>query len=222
MAHEAAGGQTFRNKKAALEWLQDQGFKVSIGTFYTACKRGLCVVNEDGTVAEAYALHYALTHLKRIGTPEGGQSPLQAKKVDLEIENLKLKNKRAQFELEKESGKYQLTKDVLRDRLGLINYYDQLITNTIRTRMSDWLGLAHGDQKRLADVIHVAIDNWLDDLDTLSDMQWITVPKFRLVRVEEVPEIVAAMRELNERLADEDASLCARCRACLEGTQEAR
>lgn len=222
MAHQAAGGQVFKNKKAALEWLQDQGFKVSIGTFYTACKRGLCVVNEDGTVFEAFALHYALNNLKRTGTPDGGQSPLQEEKTRLEIEQLRIKNERALFEQEKELGKYQLTKDVLRDRLGLINYYDQLVTNTIRTRMAEWIALAHGDQKKMQRTVDLAIDHWQDDLDTLADVSWITVEKFRLIQVKDVPEIVAELRELNERLADDDATLCARCRAFLEGTREAR
>jgi len=199
MSSDAAGGQRFKNKKAALEWLQDQGFKVSVGTFYTACKRGLCVVNEDGTVHEAFALHYALNNLKRPGTPDGAASPLAEEKTQLEIENLELKNKKARFEMERETGKYVLRKDSERRVLCFINYFDNMVQNMLRLRMPEWIQMAHGDTRRALDVIDHAIDNWLDEMDALSDLGVIEMPGVRLVAVKDVPEIVEHLKTLIER-----------------------
>lgn len=191
--------QVFKNRRAALEWLQGQGFKVSIGTFYTACKRGLCVVNEDGTVHEAFALHYALNYLKRTGAPDGGQSPMQEEKTQLEIENLELKNKKARFEMERETGKYVLKKDSERRVLCFINYFDNMVTNMLRVRLPEWILLAHGDTRQAQNVVDHAIDNWLDEMDALSDLDVIGMPGLRLVAAGDVPEIVEHLKALLER-----------------------
>jgi hypothetical protein len=51
--------ETFKNRKAALSWLREQGYKISQGKFYNDCGAGYPLVARDGSVSKFQVLEYA-------------------------------------------------------------------------------------------------------------------------------------------------------------------
>jgi hypothetical protein len=183
--------QLFKNKRQAHEWLQQQGYKVSVGKFYTDCRRGVCHVNEDGSIYEAFALHYAMNQLKQTGTPDGCASPLMEEKTRLEIEHLQIKARKAQFEMEKEQGKW-IPKKELEEELNIrISAFDNMVLHLLRTRMAEWLMMAGGNSKKIQIVLDTAMDNWADEMNALSQLDFV-----ELVPVSQVHAIVKHLETL--------------------------
>jgi hypothetical protein len=100
----------FTNRKAALNWLQEQGYKVSQGKFYDDCSNGTkisCMLN--GSLSKFDVLNYANTYLQA-GTSAAFMSTLaseQLRKVKAEADM-----KEHQFRLaERRADKYWLHAD---------------------------------------------------------------------------------------------------------------
>ena len=55
----AAPAETFRNRRTALSWLREQGYKISQGKFYNDCGAGYPLVARDGSVSKFQVLEYA-------------------------------------------------------------------------------------------------------------------------------------------------------------------
>ena len=144
----------FKHRKEACDWLIDEGYKVGKSKFYADCDRGECVVEGDGTVRESALIAYAKQHLRQITDGNGDLTPLTEEKTRLEIENLKAKNERAIFELEKERGKYIPRREFNQEINARFRVLDQTFENLIRVRMADVVSMVGGDPKK----VNLAID----------------------------------------------------------------
>lgn len=95
---EAPVGERFKNRKAAWEWLQAEGYKVSRGKFYNDCAAGYPAVDRDGSVSRFQVLDYGLKQGGPPVAPDLNAMDQSARKTALEIERLELSNAKLKIE----------------------------------------------------------------------------------------------------------------------------
>ncbi|MFZ7126396.1 MAG: hypothetical protein ACOWWM_09625 [Desulfobacterales bacterium] len=165
-----------KDRKAALGWLKEQGYKISVGKFYQDCGKGLCVVGQDGTIRESALIAYSSQYLKRIETEGGDSDPLQKQKLEVEIRRQLIKEQEDQLRLEKEQGKWLLRSDFSRELAARAGVLEQGLKNFLRTRMTDVVGMCGGDQAKL----QTAIDFCLAELDVMLT-EYATMDRFHVI-----------------------------------------
>jgi len=143
----------FTNRKAALTWLQERGYKVSQGKFYDDCSAGTkisCLLN--GSLSKFDVLNYANTYLQA-ETSAAFMSTLaseQLRKVKAEADMKELQYQAASRQAEK---KWMLHEDVLRETACLIGGIQNAFFLTINKRASELIRLCRGKQEMLPEVL---------------------------------------------------------------------
>ncbi|MDY0013874.1 MAG: hypothetical protein RBS40_13395 [Rhodocyclaceae bacterium] len=93
----ARSADRFRTRKAALDWLRDQGATISQGKFYQDCEAGRVMVAPDKTVSKFEVSEY-LRSLQRQVTPDLQLLDRQSRKEALEIRRLELEVAKREME----------------------------------------------------------------------------------------------------------------------------
>jgi hypothetical protein len=111
-------GNLFKNRAQALLHLQEKGYKVQKTKFYNDVKSGLCHMNPDGRISEGALNRYVqhpgsgLIQNDAVEDQDGDLKELIRREKELSVENLEIKKKREQFNMEKEMGLWILHSDV--------------------------------------------------------------------------------------------------------------
>jgi len=149
----AANYDRFKTRKEAFDWLQAQGYKISIGKLYQDCEAGVKItVHQDGTVSKWETLEYAKSELTT-GTGTGSTSGLaseQLRKVKAEADMKELQFETASRLADK---KWMLHEDVLRETACLIGGIQNAFFLTVHKRTSELIRLCRGKQEMLPDVL---------------------------------------------------------------------
>lgn len=151
----------FKSTLQVLEHLRAAGFKVSDSKIYRDKKTGLLNVNPDGTVDEADVRAYAAT-LQRIGGNIDDMSDLSAQKTDKEIKILKIKEKRMQFELEREMGQYIPRKDFEAELAARGVVIEAGFRHFFSIKAREMIALVGGKVEKTADLL-LMLNNGLDE-----------------------------------------------------------
>ena len=150
-------GESFPNKKAVLEYLQEAGWRISQSQFYQHCKEGLLRPGKDGRYSQAAADRYAKRWLRRVETGEkesGKLDRMQEEKLDLELRTARIKLTREEHELGVKQRKFIPRDDFELAIVARAVAFMAHLNHTIQESAPDWIELVGGDQARTPELVH--------------------------------------------------------------------
>jgi len=148
--------ERFKNRKEALIWLKDSGYKISQGKFYQDCAAGYPVVHKDGTVSKFQVLEYGqrLDSVKKeneaamIAAREYSE---RKEKADAEIAEMKAEKMR------REENKHWLyAGDAWAQVAALIGTLKDAIRHELFAGQRELVEMAGGDQDRSQEIFEHA------------------------------------------------------------------
>lgn len=142
--------ERFKNRKAALTWLQSRG-QISAGKFYQDCDAGMVTINPDKTVSKYQVMQYAekVFGFTRQTAPAIEQSQ---RKENLEIDLLQAKVDRQQLENRKEDDRWMTKEFAWSAVAGLVHKMRSALLHQFHVSQSHIVTLAGGDQARAPEV----------------------------------------------------------------------
>lgn len=176
-------GEPFKNLTGVFEFLKAAGYKVSKRKTYADAESGLIKMNPDRTINESEARAYAERFLKKVksGNQDNGElDGIYKEKAAAELEYLKAKNEKIQFDLEKERGKYLLKTDVRTEFALKLGALDSIFRNIIRTRAADYAAIVGGNPGKthlMVNLLYEGLDEALNGACSLEELE-IELPAF--------------------------------------------
>lgn len=166
------------DRKAAWQFLKDEGYKVSSQTVYNAANKGKLIVQADGTVTESDALAYAAKNLKKISGKKGKPDKVADGLANENLSLMQVRRKKLQFEYEKERGRYISKSDVRAEIAIKIAFLDAGIRHFFRTFLSDWVHRVGGNPRKtdmLLELINTELDRLFNEIGRFNDIDVIIV-----------------------------------------------
>ena len=170
---------TFSNIFTVLNYLQDDGWKISRSGLYKHQKEGKIRPEPDGIYCLKNVRKYAKTWLKRKSTGKKlieDQENLQRTKLQKEIEKLDEEIKRSRHKREVEEGKY-IPRDQfemeLASRAGVLDAGWQHLN---QSRAVEWISIVEGNPKKAGELIaalNLAKNEILNQYATTHEFQVI-------------------------------------------------
>ena len=96
---------SFKSLHQVLQHLKDAGYKIGKSKLYEDAKKGAIRINPDNSVLETEVRAYAGT-LARVSGDIQDLNDVHSRKASKDVELTDIKIKRAQFELDREQGRY--------------------------------------------------------------------------------------------------------------------
>jgi len=100
----APEGERFKNRLAALKWLNNQGYKIGQQTFYNHCADGFPVLHKDKTVSRFQVMQYAqqLDVERRGAVSPAGETDDDARKLKAQADQEEMKAEKMRREQDAE------------------------------------------------------------------------------------------------------------------------
>jgi len=158
--------EQFKTRKKAWNWLQEQGYKVSIGKFYQDCKSGFPAVASDGAVSCYQVLTYGVALNKQVlANPEMLSShEFDRRKAEADAEIAEIKAAR----MKREDDRLWLhAEDAWSVVAALTGKLRDSIRHQIYAAQRDVVQTAGGDQDRSQEVfefVDVLIDKAFNEV----------------------------------------------------------
>ena len=174
----AAGGAggDLRGIPAMLQYLRDQGWKISRSQLYRDFNDRK-IVKKGGAFQPADVDRYANIHLKLAASGKYKRQELeetQLEKADLEKQKLMLDIKRARWAHDREQGLYIPRNQVDLEFAALAGILEAELRSWVRSDVSAWIRAVNGDEKRAGELIVMmsqALDTYLDNLSRPRDYE---------------------------------------------------
>lgn len=142
--------KTLKNRLAVVKYLAAQGYKAKRQKVYDDAAAGLLQVQRDGSVRLNDVVAYiALAGLKRIKSAEGELDDLHKQEKQLQIECLRVKRDRENFNFEKDQGNYVLTADHEIQMAALAGLMETVTRQALRFIIEDTIVFSGGSTKKL-------------------------------------------------------------------------
>ncbi len=167
------------NRKAVLEYLNENGYSISQGKLYGHAKKGLLRLQPDKSVlmssVEAYINNpdSGLIKHAETGQTEEDQAKV-SRKLDLELSLLKTKAERQRFDFDKEKGRYLPREEFELELASRAAVLETGFKHRFKTRVGEWIQLCGGDQGKrtlLLDAMLKELDVQLNDFATSERYQ---------------------------------------------------
>ena len=166
-----------KNLTAAVQYLQEQGWKVKKSKVYKDAKSGLLRVQPDRTVLRAdldsYILRAGLERTAQADT--GGQIERgQAERLELENEKLRKQVEKLEWELARDKGKYVLKEDVRTELALKIAALEAGIKHWMRTGAADLVYAVGGEAAKarvLINLFEARLDELLDEMGRMDELR---------------------------------------------------
>lgn len=151
-------GDNFANIAAVFKYLEENGWQVSDKSLYRHINKERKLLRQpDGTFARKAVDIYAAAYLKQTATGKKKQEAiddLQRQKLDEELKNIRIKNKRDQFNFDKDQGIY-VPKEQLEIELATrAGIFLAGLKHWIQSNAADWIDLTGGDTKKVGELIN--------------------------------------------------------------------
>jgi hypothetical protein len=163
-----------KNLTAAVQHLQEQGWKIKKSKVYADAKAGRLRVQADRSVLRADLDSYVLrAGLERVGVAEnsGKIEAGQAARVELENEKLRRQVEKLTWELDRDRGKYLLKEDVRTEQALKIASLDAGAKHWIRTNAADLIHAVGGAANKERVLINLFEARWDELLDEMGRME---------------------------------------------------
>lgn len=172
----ASDSEYFKNRKEAHTWLQDNGYKISIGKFYEDIKqKGFPVLRNDGTVSKYQVAVYGNNLNKELEADpsalDRSEDAHRKEKAEARMAEIKLER------MEREEDKLWLHADVAWSVLAsLIGELRDMIRRDIHSAQVEIVQAAGGDVSRAPEVfehIDQVVNRSFNSVAKKSiDIQW--------------------------------------------------
>lgn len=148
--------ETFPSKRAALEYLQDEGWQISQSQFYAHCKQQLLRPGTDGKYTSKAADKYAKMYLRSRETGQKVNEKLdrmQEEKLENDLKTSRLKIEEAEFSLGIRKGKFIPRDEVELMIVGRAVAFMAHLNHSIQSGVPDWIDIVGGDQARAPELV---------------------------------------------------------------------
>jgi hypothetical protein len=178
-----------------LEYLKEAGWKVTKTSLYRQQKEGKLLPRADGAYTIKSVEKYARTWLKQQSTGKRiseKMDDLQRQKLELELSNLLLENKRKELSFNKEMEKLVPREQMeieLATRAGVL---EAGLKHWIQSRTAEWVRLVAGDIKKVGALINVMsrdLDKHINSYAIAPEYQ-VVIDAAEEAGLEESPESV--------------------------------
>ncbi len=148
-----------------LAYLKAEGWRVTKTSLYRHQKEGKFVPRDNGTYRQNDIDKYARVWLKQQSTGKRISEridELQRKKLEQELQNLEIENRRKNFNFEKDQGKYvpkEMMEIELATRAGIL---DAGLKHWIQSHTAEWIRVVNGDMKKIGELINI-LNRTLDE-----------------------------------------------------------
>lgn len=168
--------KAFKNVKAVLEYLQDQGFQVTKSTVYRHAKDGKLVASADGTFSESAVTGYAATFLARPADADGdgGVEDVAVEKAKADARRSKAMAKLAEERARRESGRYVPKEDFDRALAQRAMLFKMDLKNFAHAGAPEICAVVDGDHTLVPDLILLLLRKFEDFLDRYAQpgVEW--------------------------------------------------
>jgi len=151
-----------KNRLEAVQWLQDQGYKVKKSKVYNDARAGRLHICNDGSVRISdlrdYVQRQGLEPLREATEPDEASEDLQRQKIREELRKLQLQNEREEFNRQKELGKYIPRENLELELASRAGVLDSGLRTDIKTHARDWVHLVGGRADLVPDFVEAILD----------------------------------------------------------------
>lgn len=178
--------EIFKNVRAVLTFLNDEGYKVGRDKIYSDGKSGLLKVQKKKSVLEvaknsvlASDVWNYLKTLKKVDLEDEDLTGEQRVKTRKEIEKLDLQNAKLQFELDKDRGRYLKKKDFAMEVSARAIVLETGARHMFQVNVSEYIALVGGDPLKanlLLDRMDADFDQTMNGFATTERFQVMIVP----------------------------------------------
>lgn len=149
--------ERFANRKAALDWLKANNYKISTGKFYTDCKAGFPIIHKDGSISRWQVLTYAqqidISTKAEILTNRDESRLQEQRKAKAEAEIAEMKAER----MRRDEDRYWLhAEDAWAQIAALVATLRDTIRHHLFTSQREIVHIVSGDQDRSNELVEYA------------------------------------------------------------------
>jgi hypothetical protein len=149
---------TYATIADVLDYLKESGWKVTRTSLYRHQAEGKIMPAADGTYRRKDVDKYARTWLKQQSTGKKiseRTDDLQRRKLDLEIKNLEIEQRRKQMALEKEQERYIPREQMELELAARAGVLEAGLKHWVQSRAAEWIRAVSGDMKKVGDLINL-------------------------------------------------------------------
>ncbi len=150
--------ETFKSKAAIFRYLDEQGeWTVSRSQFYAHCKERLLRPDKEGNFSLQAVEKYAKKNLREAATGRKVTEKLDRlheEKMEIELDQAKVKLEKDQHDLDTRKGKYVSRADFELAIVSRAVAFMAHLNHAIQANTPDWIELVNGDQQRAAELVH--------------------------------------------------------------------
>lgn len=151
----------FNSRLDAHRWLVKNGYKLSMNKMYGDVKKGLLIVDDNGTVSHKSVERYIrAAGLRKLGEVTGKLATLADEKMAEEVKQLKLKNEALEFKNEVERGKYISKREFDHSVTSRAVVLDQGVRNFFIIYIPEMIANADGDVSKANVVLDQVLKEW--------------------------------------------------------------
>ncbi len=172
----------FIHRKAVVDYLEKEGYKIKKTKVYDDAKNGLLPVQPDGTVFRSDVESYAKKYLEKVKNQTGQVDKIFQQKSHTEILRTQRQIEKLELDLEIARGKYILRKDFGMELAARAGMFEAGLKHLIQTRAIDWIYEVKGDPKKaqiLINRIFDALDEQLGQYANMDEFQIILDQEFK-------------------------------------------
>ena len=164
-------GETLPNAAAVLDYLQENGWKITKTSLYRHQGQGKLLSSPDGSYTKAIVKKYAMTFLKQTATGKRvsqATDALQQKKLNQDIELQAIKIEREIFHSAKEQGLY-IPKDQM--DIEVASAMGVLLSGTkhwLQSEAAEWIAVVGGNNKKVGEFINLITNSYDELTNSLS------------------------------------------------------
>lgn len=152
---------SFKSLLQVYQHLKNAGYKIGKSKLYEDAKKGAIRVNPDNSVLETEVRAYAGT-LARVEGDIQDLNDVHNRKAAKDVELTDIKIQRAQFELDKELGKYIPRVDFEAELAARAVIFEAGFRHLFNVRAREWIAIVGGKVDKTADLLH-ALNTSLDE-----------------------------------------------------------
>jgi hypothetical protein len=151
-----ASERPFTTIADVLDYLKNDGWRVTKTSLYRHQKEGKLLPRPDGTYHPKDVEKYARTWLKQQSTGKRvneKMDELQRKKLEMELDGLELQKKRNQLSYERDLGRFVRREDMeieLATRAGIL---DAGLKHWVKSHAAEWIRVVDGNMQKIGELI---------------------------------------------------------------------
>jgi hypothetical protein len=168
--------ESFKNLTEVLKYLKDSGYKIQKTKLYADKKKGLIKIQSDNSVNLSDVKLYAGT-LNKV-TDEGNVIDVVTCKTEKEVQKLEIQVEQAQFNLDKDRGKFIEKKKFNQELSARAAVLETGIKHMFQSNISEWVASVCGDPlkaNQLLERMNLEYNSYINEYASKHKFQVIVI-----------------------------------------------